>query len=255
MSDFTYKNKKIILDGYYLEDSEIYCVDEDIEIENMLGIKQSVKRVNNTLVDVEEDNFTFTLNFIRKDNYNRIKAIDEAFLDEVNRIFFNKDRDYNVLEIGYYVYYVIPTEASLKRYDKNNAMFSITFESITPYRYSSIMQSNYVVDLTNTPKLISLTTDTVFNTCCDVSVKCIESGNLKIVNNKNGGAFISVDCVANEEFTIDSENTDVVGIEFSRVKGSIKDCLILRYGNNNIGIEVTGKFEIKFEYQEKFGLY
>lgn len=254
---FTYENKRVIYNNDFLEMAEIFCIDEDVEIENVLGIKKKVNSKNDVLVDVEEENFTFTLNFIRKDQFTKqIKPMDRIFLDRATRLFFGKSGSYNTLQLGLYFYYVVPVEGSLKRHDKNNARFSITFQSITPYRYGNMVQSYCVVDTTNTPKDFEITTNGGFNNYTDVRVKCLQNGDLKIINRKNGGAFISVEgCLVGEEFTIDADNIDVIGIDFSRVKGSIKDCLFLMYGSNTFFIETTGRFQLVFEYQEKRSLY
>lgn len=255
---FTYGNKnKIILDGNYLEMAEIYVVDETIELENQLGVKRNITTTNGAISNVEEENFTFTLSFIRKDHYTeKIKPIDKSFLDRVNRLFFGKENDdYSTLEIGYYIYYVKAVEGSLKRYDKNNAVFSITFESLSPYKYTHIFINPCRTNTRNTPRETDLTIQGDCINYCSIKINCIADGDIKITNRRYGDSITMLGCTIGEKAVIDGENVDVEYLDFSRVEGNIKSCLTLRYGSNRYLVETTGDFEVSFMWQERLGLY
>ena len=102
----TYKNKNVIYNGRNLSQLYgLYIVDEDIEMENDLGVTQSANFNNEALINVEKENFSFSLKFIRKVN-GKVCSLDgmflgRSFMEEVTRVFYNTSNDgVNVLELG-----------------------------------------------------------------------------------------------------------------------------------------------------------
>lgn len=251
---FTYRNKnKIIYNGWDLAEwYDLYVVDEDTTIENQLGSTGTVNINNNAFVKVDKENFTFTLKFIRKDNKGNICSLDDRylgrpFLDEVNRIIFS-DKEINILQIGSRTYYVVPIGGSLIRYSRNIGEFTIEFQSLSPYCYSSIMVSSVRIDSSANPKEISLSNNGN-KTNVLLEVGCVADGDVTITNNKNGNSITILNCKAKEEFSIDGESVDVRGISFDRVSGNIKDALSLEYGTHIFSIETTGTFKLNLKWQ------
>ncbi len=108
----TYKNKSVIYNGRNLSQLyDLYVVDEDIEMESNLGVTQSANLNNGALINVEKENFSFSLKFIRKVN-GKVCSLDtmflgRSFLEEVTRVFFDTSKDgINILEIAGKIYYV-----------------------------------------------------------------------------------------------------------------------------------------------------
>ncbi|MDU1566427.1 MAG: DUF6558 family protein [Clostridium sp.] len=255
MSDFTFGNKDmIIFNGNYLPLAEIYCIDEDIKIENQLGVKQSVKSFKEILIDVDKEGFDFKLNFIRKDHYKEeLKDIDDIFLNRVNNIFFGND-DVCDLQIGrYFHYYVIPIEGSLKRYDNNNAMFSITFKSLSPYKFATPTLNYFKIE--NEKKEEEITNQGL--SCCyaDLIVKCLKDGDLNITNKINNRSVVIINCKVGEKFKVDTENCDLINIDFNRIKGEIRDTLKLEHGDNKFEVYASGIFEVWTEHQAFYALF
>lgn len=254
---FTYgKKDTIIYNGYNLREMyDLYVVDEDITLENQLGVKQTVNVNNNTFVNVDKENFTFTLKFIRKIN-GQVSSLDSMylgrpFLDEINRIIFS-DKEINILEIGGRIYYVVPISGTLRRHSKNIGEFSIEFQSLSPYCYSSIIVNNIRVD--NTTKEVTL--NNIGNRINIIAeIGCVQAGDITITNNRTGNSITVLDCKANEEFKIDADNVDIVGIDFNEVTGNIKDTLSLEFGNSVFSVECTGIFKVNFRYQCEINVY
>lgn len=257
---FTYRNKnKIIWNGWDLSEwYDLYVVDADITLENQLGATGIVNINNNAFINVDKENFTFTLKFIKKDNKGNICSLDDKylgrpFLDEVNRIIFS-DKEINILEIGSRIYYVVPIGGTLRRHSRNIGEFTIEFQSLSPYCYSPIILTNATVNTTNSPKEVILSNNGN-RTNILLEVGCVANGNLTITNNKNGNSITILNCKAKEEFSIDGESTDVKGISFDRVNGNIKDTLTLEYGTHIFSIETTGTFKLNLKYQAEMNVW
>lgn len=257
---FTYGNKnKIIYNGWDLSEwYDLYVVDQDTTIENQLGATGTVNINNNAFINVDKENFTFTLKFIRKDNKGNICSLDDKylgrpFLEEVNRIIFS-DKEINILEIGSRIYYVVPVSGTLVRHSRNIGEFTIEFQSLSPYCYSPIILSSVRVDSSISPKEVSLSN---YGNRTNVLLECgcVEDGNITITNNKNGNSITILNCKAKEEFSIDGESVDVRGISFDRVSGNIKDVLSLEYGTHIFSIETKGTFKLNLKYQAEMNVW
>lgn len=252
---FTYGNKDmIIFNNNYLPSAEIFCVDSDIKTESDLGVKQSINTINNTLVHIDKERFRFTLNFLRKDRYSKeLKAIDEIFLNRVNMIFFNSE-DVGDLQIGrYFHYYVIPVEGTLTRYDKCNSMFSITFESLSSYKYSVPVMNYFRVE--NSKRADEVTNQGLSYCYADLIVNCLSDGKLTIINKRNNKEIIITNCKCGEKFRIDTENCEFLNIDFNRVNGDIRETLKLNHGDNEFEIIASGIFEVWTEHQAFYALF
>ena len=260
-SDFTYGNKNRIkyngrdLQGLY----QLYCIDDDLEIENQFGVSQSANMSNGALVNVDRDNFNFNLRFIRKIN-GVPSSLDTSYcgrplLEELNRVFFNTSKDgINIIEIGSKIFYVIGVEGTLTRHSKNLAEFSIQFESLSPYCFSPIMYNPIVVNTDNTGKEIELTNQGI-DTYIEFSGQCVKAGNITLTNLTNGSS-ITVECMAGDSFIIDGDSADVSGVGYDKVSGSIIDTLRLVYGKNRFKLTTTtGEFKTSTKYQMIFGVY
>lgn len=251
----TYKNKiSIIYNGRNLSQLyDLYLVDDDIEIESGLGVSQSVNQNNGALVNVDNENFTFSLKFIRKQN-GKICSLDgmfsgRTFIEEITRVFFNTSKDgVNVLELGGKVYYVSPTSGTLKRISRNAGEFTIEFESLSPYCYSSIMVNSIRVLSKNTPKTIEIT-NRGNDTYLELEVECVQAGTLKINNN---GDELIINCNAGDIIKIDGDTAEVSN--YSKVDGNIIDASKLRYGANNISFYTDGDFKVTFRHQCEYTL-
>ncbi len=250
----TYKNKSIVFNGRNLSQLYgLYVVDEDIEMESDLGTSQSANLNNGALVNVEKENFTFSLKFIRKVN-GKVCSLDtmflgRSFLEEITRVFFNTGNDgVNILEIAGKVYYVSPTLGTLKRHSRNLGEFTIEFESLSPYCYSPIMLNQIRVNADNSPKTINIT-NRGNATYAEVSVECVRAGTLKINNN---GAELTVNCESGDIIKVDGDTAEVS--DYSKVAGDIKGTLGLRYGSNNMTLTTNGDFKVVFRYQYEMNL-
>lgn len=250
----TYKNKSVIYNGRNLSQLyNLYVVDEDIEMESSLGITQSANLNSGALINVEKENFSFSLKFIRKVN-GKVASLDGMFLgrpfmEEISRVFFNTGQDgINILELGGKVYYVSPTGGSLKRLSRSVGEFSIEFESLSPYCYSQIMLNSYRVNTDNSPKTINIT-NRGNATYAEVSVECVRAGTLKINNN---GAELTVNCESGDIIKVDGDTAEVS--DYSKVAGDIKGTLGLRYGSNNMTLTTNGDFKVVFRYQYEMNL-
>ena len=254
---FTYGNKnRIRYNGYDLDFYQLCVIDDSIELENQLGVRQTVNSNNNYFVNVTKENFTFTLKFIRKVNgvpsSLDIRWTNGTFLDEINRLFFS-NKEVNLLEIGGRIFYVMPISGTLKRHSKNVGEFSIEFQSLSPYCYSPIMVSNVTINTTNSPKEITLTNkgNEVYVL---LKVNIIADGDLIVTNKKNGNSITVSNCMVGEKFIIDGENCDVKWIDYSRVQGNIKDTLSLRYGDTKFSINCNGS-KCVLEYQSEMNIW
>lgn len=251
----TYKNKNsIIYNGRNLSQLyDLYVVDEDIELESDLGVTQSVNQNNGALINVEKENFTFSLKFIRRVN-GKLASLDTMFLgrslmEEVTRVFYNTSRDgVNILELGGRVYYVSPTGGTLKRYSRSVSEFTIEFESLSPYAYSPIMVSSIRVLYDNSPKEITIT-NRGNDTYAELEVECVQAGTLTVSNN---GAELVINANVGDVIKVDGDTAEVS--DYSKVAGNIKDTLLLRYGANNITLTTTGDFKVVFKYQCEYAL-
>lgn len=257
---FTYKNKdRVIYNGYNLaERYDLYVVDENTEIENQLGASQSVHINNSAFIDVDKENFTFKLKFIKKDNNKNICSLDgmyfgRPFLDEINRIIFS-DKEINILEIGNRIFYVVPINGTLKRHSRNIGELSVEFQSLSPYCYSPIMISSIRVDGTNSPKEITLTNNGN-KTNVLLECGCISEGDITITNNRNGNSITVLNCKIDDEFSIDGESADISGISFDGVSGNIKDTLTLEYGSSTFNVRTTGTFKLNLKYQTEMNIW
>lgn len=250
----TYKNKSITYNGKNLSQLyNLYVVDEDIEMESSLGVTQSANLNNGALINVEKENFTFSLKFIRKVN-GKVTSLDgmflgRSFLEEISRVFFDTSKDgINILELGGKVYYVSPTSGSLKRHSRNLGEFTIEFESLSPYCYSPIMLNSIRVNADNSPKEVNIT-NRGNDTYAELGVECISSGTLTISNN---GVELTINCESGDSVKVDGDTAEVS--DYSKVVGDIKCTLSLRYGANNITLNTTGDFKVALRYQCEMNL-
>lgn len=251
----TYKNKNVIYNGRNLSQLyDLYVVDEDIEMESSLGITQSANLNNGALINVEKENFSFPLKFIRKVN-GKLASLDgiylgRSFLEEMSRVFFDTSKDgINILELGGKIYYVSPTSGSLKRHSRNLGEFTIEFESLSPYCYSPIMLNSIRVNADNSPKEVNIT-NRGNDTYAEIEVECISPGMLTLNNN---GDELVINANVRDVIKIDGDTAEVS--DYSKVSGNIKDSLMLRYGANNITLTTTGDFKVVFRYQCEMNLW
>jgi hypothetical protein len=256
---FTYGNKnKILYNSCNLREwYDLYCVDDDTTIENQLGASQSANINNGALVNIDKENFAFTLKFIKKVN-GMVSSLDfnylgRPFLDEINRLFFS-EKEVNILEIGGRIFYVVPISGTLKRHSQNIGEFSIEFQSLSPYCYSPIILINGTVNTTNSPKEFNLKNNGN-ETNLLLEVGCISDGNITITNKRNGSSISVLNCKANEEFSVDGESADLKGIGYDRISGNIKDTLTLFYGTSVFNIETTGTFKLNLKYQMEMNVW
>lgn len=251
----TYKNKSIVFNGRNLSQLyNLYVVDEDIEIESDLGVTQSANLQNGALINVDKENFSFSLKFIRKVN-GKLASLDtmhlgRPFMEEVTRVFYNTSTDgVNILELGGKVYYVSPTGGSLLRHSRNLGEFTIEFESLSPYCYSPIMLNQVRVLIDNSPKEVNIT-NRGNDTYAELGVECVQAGTLTVTNN---GVELTINCESGDIVKVDGDTADIVG-DYSKVVGDIKGTLGLRYGANNITLNTTGDFKVALRYQYEYGL-
>ena len=250
----TYKNKNsIIYNGRNLSQLyDLYVVDEDTELENDLGTSQSANLNNGALINVEKENFTFSLKFIRRVN-GKLASLDtmflgRSFMEEVTRVFYNTSTDgVNILEIGGKVYYVSPTSGTLKRYSRSVSEFTIEFESLSPYCYSPIMINSIRV-LSDNSKEITIT-NRGNDTYAEIEVECVQTGTLTISNN---GSELVINSNAGDVIKVDGDTAEVS--DYSKVSGNIRDSLMLIYGSNNVSISTDGDFKVIFRYQCEYAL-
>lgn len=251
----TYKNKNsIIYNGRNLSQLyDLYVVDEDIELESGLGVTQSVNQSNGALINLEKENFTFSLKFIRKIN-RKVASLDgiylgRPFMEEVTRVFYNTSKDgINILEIGGKVYYVSPTSGSLKRYSRSVSEFTIEFESLSPYCYSPIMINSIRVLSDNSPKEISIT-NRGNDTYLELEVECVSPGTLTLNNN---GEELVINANAGDVIKVDGDTAEASN--YGKVAGNIRDSLMLVYGANNITLTTDGDFKVVFRHQCEMNL-
>ncbi len=251
----TYKNKNsIIYNGRNLSQLyDLYVVDEDMELENDLGVAQSANLNNGALINVEKDMFTFSLKFIRKIN-GKLASLDgiylgRPFMEEITRVFYNTGQDgVNILEIGGKVYYVSPTGGTLKRYSRSVSEFTIEFESLSPYCYSPIMINSIRVLYDNSPKTVNIV-NRGNDTHAELEVECVQTGTLTISNN---GAELFINANVGDIIKVDGDPAEVS--DYSKVAGNIRDSLMLIYGSNNVSISTDGDFKVVFRYQCEYAL-
>ncbi len=250
----TYKNKNVIYNGRNLSQLyDLYVVDEDMELENDLGVARSANLNNGALINIKKDTFTFSLKFIRKIN-GKLASLDgiylgRPFIEEITRVFFNTSKDgINILEIGGKVYYVSPTSGSLKRYSRSVSEFTIEFESLSPYAYSPIMVSSIRVLSDNSPKTVNIV-NRGNDTYAEIEIECVQAGVLTISNN---GAELFINANAGDVIKVDGDTAEAS--DYSKVAGDIKGTLGLRYGSNNMTLTTNGDFKVVFRYQYEMNL-
>lgn len=250
----TYKNKSVIYNGRNLSQLyDLYVVDEDIEIESSLGVTQSANLNNGALINLEKENFTFSLKFIRKIN-GKLASLDTMHLgrplmEEVTRVFYNTSRDgVNILELGGKVYYVSPTGGSLLRHSRNLGEFSIEFESLSPYCYSPIIVNSIRVLSDNSPKTVNIV-NRGNDTYAEIEVECVQTGTLTLNNN---GEELVINANAGDVIKVDGDTAEVS--DYDKASGNIRGALGLRYGSNNITLNTTGDFKVVLRYQFEMNL-
>lgn len=250
----TYKNKSIIYNGRNLSQLyDLYVVDEDIELESNLGTSQSANLNNGALINVEKENFTFSLKFIRRVN-GKLASLDTMHLgrplmEEVTRVFYNTSRDgVNILELGGRVYYVSPTGGTLKRHSRSLSEFTIEFESLSPYCYSPIIINSIRVLSDNSPKEISIT-NRGNDTYLEIEIECVQAGTLTVNNN---GSELVINANVGDIIKVDGDTAEASN--YTKVAGNIRDSLMLVYGANNITLTTDGDFKVVIRWQTEMNL-
>lgn len=248
MSIFEGNRQDVTLDGKDLSMwYDLYVLDLDANKENQFGVKKAITYTNNTFVKTEGERFIIDVTFARIKN-GIMLDLDKDDLDELILLFFRKEEPL-VMDIGCKLYYIIPINGTIRK--TKNKYFTISLESVSAYSYSIPRKDKKVVS--NTIKDFMISNTGINDIYLDLEMEGIAEK--VIIRNRSNGHFIEVkDLKQGESVHIVGDTLEVLGIGYSRVIGSIKDALKLKYGTNRFSIEVVGDVTCIFTHQLEFGL-
>ncbi|GEM_PF-7078007 len=248
MSIFEGNRQDVTLDGKDLSMwYDLYVLDLDANKENQFGVKKAITYTNNTFVKTEGERFIIDVTFARIKN-GIMLDLDKDDLDELILLFFRKDEPM-VMEIDCKLYYVMPIDGTIRK--TKNKYFSISLESVSPYSYSIPGKDKKVVS--NTIKDFMISNSGITDIYLDLEMEGVAEK--VVIRNRTNGNFIEIaNLKQGESVHIVGDTLEVLGIGYSRVIGSIKDTLKLKYGTNRFSIEVVGDVTCIFTHQLEFGL-
>ena len=168
-------------------------------------------------------------------------------MDDLSILFFRKDEPVP-MDVGGKIYYVVPVDGTIRKL--KSGYFTITLESVSPYSYSYIrVDEKRVIDKIKDIEIRNLG-------ITDVYLDCEFEGIAEkvIIRNKTNGNSIEVNNLNGEDVQVLGDTGEILGIDYNRIKGNIKDTLLLKYGTNRFSVEVIGDIRLQFRHQIQFGL-
>lgn len=247
MSVFEKYRKSVVIDRWNMGMLfNLYVVDLSANIENQLGVKRTITYNNNAFVKLENEKYRIEVVFEKVSNNGESIMVDDKTLDKLNRILFSKNEPLD-MQIGDLHYYVVPIEGSVKK--TNDGYVTVVLESVSPYVYGNIcVLRKKVVDIS---KEIEINNNGINDIYCDLEIQGV--GDILIKNMSNGN-IIELINLNNEDIKLIGDTSEILGIDYDRVKGNLKDALKLRYGSNRFQVEVTGNITIQFTFQIEYAL-
>lgn len=239
--DVTYDGKDLSM--WY----DLYVVDLDTTKENQFGVKKAITYTNNTFVKTDNERYIIDVTFSRIKNGIPMDISDDD-LDDLILLFFRKDEPV-IMDIDCKLYYVVPVDGTIRK--TKNKYFTISLESVSPYSYSIPRKDKKVVS--NTIKNFMISNIGITDIYLDLEMEGVAE-KVVIRNRTNGNSIEVKDLKQGESVHVIGDTLEVLGIGYSRVIGSIKDTLKMKYGTNNFSIEVVGDVTCIFTHQLEFGL-
>lgn len=249
MSLFEGNRDRVRWDGRSLTDAwyRLYVVDIERHESNQFGVSRTVNMVNNKFISVEDEVFTIDITFIKADYNNDSDEWDRWYLDEVAGILF-EHKEPKLLEIGSKIYYGLFINGSIKKINKRG-YFTVTFQSVKPTAYGSLIEYSYYT--ANEDDYIKLENSGLYDTYADITIKCIEDGELELTNYSCCGYTLKVNMIKDQVIKIIGETQEILGdgdAEFDT------EALKLERGVNRIRVTSTGIFKFKYNWQPEFPL-
>lgn len=239
--DVTYDGKDLSM--WY----DLYVVYLDANKENIFGVKKTITYNNNTFVKTDSERYVIDVTFAKIKNGIPMD-IPEDDLDELILLFFRKDEPV-IMDIDCKLYYVVPVDGTIRK--TKNKYFTISLESVSPYSYSIPGKDKKVVS--NTIKDFMISNIGITDIYLDLEMEGVAEK--VVIRNRTNGNFIEIaNLKQGESVHIIGDTLEVLGIGYSRVTGSIKDTLKLKYGTNRFSIEVVGDVTCIFTHQLELGL-
>lgn len=250
MSLFEGNRDRVKWDGRSLTDAwyRLYVVDIERHESNQFGVTRTVNMVNNQFISVEDEVFTIDITFIRANYNNDSDEWDRWYLDEVAGILF-EHKEPKLLEIGSKIYFGVFINGSIKKINKRG-YFTVTFQSVLPTSFGNLIE--YSHHSANEDRYIKLDNIGLYDTYADVTIKCIEDGELKLTNYSLNGYTLKVKMVKDQVIKIIGDTREILGdgdAEFDA------DALRLWRGENRIRVNSTGIFKFKYNWQPEFPLF
>lgn len=248
MSIFEGNRQDVIFNGVDLSMLyDLYVVDMDANKENQFGVKKSLTYANDVFVKAEGERFIIDVTFARVVN-GIATDIPEDDIEELILLFFKKDEPV-VMEIEGKLYYVVPVDGTIRK--TKNKYFTISLESVSPYSYTNIRVDEKVT--TDSLRDLTICNTGIVDVFMDLEMEGV--ANKVIVTNKSNGNYIEIDNLKQEESVhIVGDTLEVLGVDYDRVKGNIKDTLKLKVGRNRFSIDVVGSAKCRFTHQCQLGL-
>ena len=248
MSIFDGNRQDVIFDGVDLSMLyDLYVVDMDANKENQFGVKKTITYNNNNFVKTDNERYIIDVTFARI--VNGIPAdIPENDLDELILLFFKKDEPV-VMEIEGKLYYVVSVDGTIRK--TQNKYFTISLESVSPYAYTNIRIDTKITK--DSVREFSISNTGIVDVYLDLEMEGIAEK--VVVSNKTNGNSIEIYYLEQEEsINIIGDTLEVIGVDYDRIKGNVKDTLKLKVGRNRFSIEVVGSATCRFSHQCQFGL-
>lgn len=249
MSLFEGNRDRVRWDGRSLTDAwhRLYVVDIERHESNQFGVSRSINMVDNKFISVEDEIFSIDITFIKADYNKESDEWDYWYLDEVAGVLF-EHKEPKLLEIGSKIYYGLFINGSIKKINKRG-YFTVTFQSVKPTAYGSLIEYDYYT--ANEDEYIKLENIGLYDTYADITIKCIEDGELELTNYSCCGYTLKVNMIKDQVIKIIGETQEILGdgdAEFDT------EALKLERGVNRIRVAATGIFKFKYNWQPEFPL-
>lgn len=248
MSIFEGNRQDVIFDGVDLSMwYDLYVVDMDANKENPFGVRKAITYTNDKFVKADGERFIIDVTFAKIKNGIPMD-ISEDDIEELILLFFKKDEPV-VMEIEGKLYYVISVDGTIRK--TQNKYFTISLESVSPYAYTNVRVDTKITK--DSVRDFTITNTGIVDVFIDLEVEGVAEK--VVVINKSNGNYIEINNLRSyESIHIIGDTLEVLGVEYYRIKGNVKDTLRLKYGRNRFAIEVIGSATCQFTHQCQLGL-
>lgn len=249
MSLFEGNRNRVRWDGRSLTDGlyNLYVVDVERHASNLFGIARNVNVVNNQFISSDDENFSIDITFIKVGYNNEPSEWDRQYIDEVAKVLF-EHKEPKILEVGCKLYYGLFINGSIKKMNKRG-YFTVTFQSVKPTAFGYLTtDSHYSKD---EDRFIKLRNNGIYDTFADITIYCIQDGELKLRNYSYNGYTLKVNMVKDQTIKIIGDTQEILGQGDATFDAN---ALKLTTGDNRIRVTSTGAFRFEYNWQAEYPL-